>query len=90
VIPVAARVAAEAQRMRDGLEARSLARELGCEVTAHPELAGRVEAWDPLPGLTLLIGTPDEVRAEVVACRAEDRARLLRLWLSVLGSQGQP
>jgi hypothetical protein len=51
VTAAAAWVAAKAQRMRDGLEAGMLAGELGCEVTAHPELAGRVEAWEPLPGL---------------------------------------
>jgi hypothetical protein len=80
-------VAAEAQRMRDGLEAACVAADLGCEVTAHPELAGRVEAWEPLPGWRLLIGTPQEVRRAVVA---ERRRRALLMWLNVLGSQGQP
>lgn len=81
------RVAAEAQKMRDGLEAGMLAGDLGCEVTPHPELAGRVEAWDPLPGWHLLIGTPQEVRRAVTA---ELRCRGLLMWLNVLGSQGQP
>lgn len=80
-------VAAEAQRMRDGLEAGCLAADLGCEVSAHPELAGRVEAVDPLPGWRVLIGTPQQVR---VAVAAEVRRRGLLMWLSVLGSQGQP
>ena len=47
-----------------------------------PQLAGRVEAWNPLPGLRLVIGTPDAVRAEV-------RRDGLRGWLAVLGRQGQ-
>jgi hypothetical protein len=84
---VAARVVAQAQRMRDGLEAGMLAGELGCQVTPHPELAGRVEAWEPLPGWHLLIGTPEEVRRAVAA---ERRRRALLVWLKVLGSQGQP
>jgi hypothetical protein len=54
VTTVAAWVAAEAQKVRDGLEARVLAGELGCQATPHPELAGRVEAWAPLPGWTCL------------------------------------
>jgi hypothetical protein len=58
-------VTTEIRRMRGEFEAARLAAELGCEVTPHPELAGRVEARDPLPGLWLVIGTPDEVRAEV-------------------------
>jgi hypothetical protein len=87
VTAAAAWVAAEAQRMRDGLEARCVAADLGCEVTAHPELVGRVEAWDPLPGWRLLIGTPQEVRTAVAA---ERRGRGLLTWLNVLGSQGQP
>jgi alkanesulfonate monooxygenase SsuD/methylene tetrahydromethanopterin reductase-like flavin-dependent oxidoreductase (luciferase family) len=66
------RLAAVAQQMRDKFDADRLAGELGCEVTPHPELAGRVDARDPLPGLWLLTGTPDEVRAEV---RAEAQRR---------------
>jgi hypothetical protein len=85
VTAVAARVAAEAQKVRDGLEARVLAGELGCQVTPHPELAGRAEARGPLPGWHLLIGTPQEVREAVTA---ELRRRGLLGWLSVLGSQG--
>lgn len=71
--------------MRDRLEAGVLAGELGCQVTPHPELAGRVEAWGPLPGWHLLIGTPQEVREAVTA---ELRRRGLLGWLNVLGSQG--
>lgn len=69
------------ERLRDRFEADRLAAELGCEVTPHPELAGRVEAWNALPGLRLVSGIPAEVRAEVRRCG-------LREWLSVLGSQG--
>ncbi|HEY0932449.1 MAG TPA: hypothetical protein VGD91_01795 [Trebonia sp.] len=74
--------AAAVRRLRDEFAASRLAAELGCEVTAHPELTGRVEAWDPLPGLRLVMGTPDDVRAEV-------RRDGLRGWLAVLGRQGQ-
>ncbi|HEY0935869.1 MAG TPA: hypothetical protein VGD91_19285 [Trebonia sp.] len=74
--------AAAVHRLRDKFAADRLAAELGCEVTAHPRLAGRVEAWDPLPGLRLVTGTPEDVRAEV-------RRDGLRGWLAVLGRQGQ-
>lgn len=71
-----------ARLLRGVSDADALGRELGCEVTPHPELAGRVEAWDPLPGLRLVIGTPGEVRDGV-------REHGLREWLSVLGKQGR-
>lgn len=74
-------VAAEARRLRDQLEADSLAAELGCEVTVKPRIAGRVDAWNALPGLRLVSGTPDEVRDAV-------RQHGLREWLGVLGKQG--
>lgn len=78
----AAEVAAEAGRMREQFEADTLAAELGCEVTPHPGWSGVVDARDPAPGLWLLTGTPDEVRAEVRRCE-------LREWIAVLGTQGQ-
>lgn len=61
-------------------EAGRLAAELGCEVEPHPVLPGVVEARDPVPGVWLLAGTPDEVRA---AARREG----LLAWLRVLGRQ---
>jgi hypothetical protein len=82
VTAFAAEVAAEAGRMREQFEADTLAAELGCEVTPHPGWSGVVEARDPAPGLWLLTGTPDEVRAEARRCG-------LLQWLAVLGTQGQ-
>lgn len=52
------------------LAAADLTAELGCDVTLHPVLAGVVEAWSPAPGVWLLVGTPDEVRAEVRRLKA--------------------
>ena len=75
----AAWVQARARQLRAAQEAGRLAAELGCEVTPHPELAGVVEARCPVPGVWLLAGTPDEVRAEV-------RRHGMRQWLAVLGT----
>jgi DNA-binding CsgD family transcriptional regulator len=74
----AAWVTAEAERLRRQIEADSLAAELGCEVTPHPCFAGLFEARDPAPGVWLLSGTPDEIRAEW-------RAAWMREWLPRLG-----
>lgn len=83
---VRAWVAAEAQRMRDGLEAACVAADLGCEVTAHPELAGRVEAWDLCPA-----GTCSSARRRRYAEQWRPSvAGALLTWLNVLGSQGHP
>jgi hypothetical protein len=76
----AAGVAAQAEWLRDKLEADDLGAELGCEVIPHPALAGIVEACCPVPGVWLLAGTPGEVRAEA------RRVGLLG-WLAVLGNQ---
>ena len=57
-------LAAEAERLRDQNEADRLAAELGCEVMPDPHFAGRFEARDPAPGVWLLSGLPDEIRAE--------------------------
>jgi hypothetical protein len=46
-------------------EADQLAAELGCEVIPAPARAGAVVARRPLPSIWMLIGTPDEIRAEV-------------------------
>jgi hypothetical protein len=78
----AAWLAAETERMRDQFEADRLAAELGCKVTLHPRFVGLFEARDAAPGVWLLSGTADEIRAEW-------RAAWLRVWLGVLGSQGQ-
>lgn len=67
------------QRMRGRLEADRLAAELGCEVTAHPELSGIVEARGPAEGVWLLAGTPAKVRAAA-------RAAKMREWLTCLGT----
>ena len=75
----AAAVAAQAEWLRDQLEADRLAAELGCEVTLHPHFTGRFEARDAAPGLWLVCGTPDEIRAEW-------RKAWLREWLPYLGS----
>jgi hypothetical protein len=63
--------------------ADALAAELGCEVAPAPARAGIVVACQPLPSIWMLIGTPDEIRAEV-------RRHGLQAWLAVLGRQGQP
>ena len=78
----AARLERQARRLRTAQEAVSLAAELGCEVAPHPELPGVVEARSPLPGIWLLAGTADEVRAEVRACG-------MREWLGMLGTLAQ-
>jgi hypothetical protein len=79
----AAWLAAEAERMRDQLEADRLAAELGCEVTLDPRFVGVFEARDPAPGVWLLSGTPDEIRAEW-------RAAWMREWLPCLGTLKRP
>ncbi|HXJ26560.1 MAG TPA: hypothetical protein VNH17_12705 [Streptosporangiaceae bacterium] len=50
--------------------AAELAAELGCEVTPHPLLAGVVEARSPVPGVWVLVGTPEEIRDEVQRLKA--------------------
>jgi DNA-binding CsgD family transcriptional regulator len=79
----AASVAAEAEWLPDQLEAGRLAAELGCEVTPHPRFAGRFEARDAAPGVWLLSGMPDEIRAEW-------RKAWLREWLTRLGTLKRP
>jgi hypothetical protein len=81
VTVTAAALVAEAERMRDQFEADCLAAEIGCEVTLHPRFAAVFVVRKPAPGLWLLAGTPDEIRAEW-------RAAWLRAWLGVLGTQG--
>jgi len=66
-------LAAEAERLRDQLEADRLAAELGCEVTMHPRFVGVFEARDPAPGLFLVSGSPGEIRREW-------RKAWLRVW----------
>ena len=75
-------LARQARLLRGVSDADALGRELGCEVTPHPDLVGRVEAWHPLPGLHVMVGTPGEVRDGV-------REHGLLLWLAVLGKQGR-
>ena len=77
----AAQVEAEAEWLRDQVEARQLAEELGCEVAPHPRFAGIFEVDDPALGLYLQSDVPDEIRAEV-------RRHGLQAWLAVLGRQG--
>ena len=79
----AAQVAAQARWMRGQLEAGRLAAELGCEVIPHPCVSGRFEARDPAPGVWLLCGTPDEIRAAW-------RQAWLQQWLACLGSLQRP
>lgn len=83
--PAEARAAIRAEHDRDVHEAHRLAAELGCEVTAHPQLVGTVEAYGPLPGVYVMVGGADEIRSEV---RADKRRRGLREWLAVLGTLG--
>jgi hypothetical protein len=64
--------------MQGRFEADKLAGELGCEVTVHPELAGVVEARG-LPGVWLLAGSPEKVRAG-------GRKAQMREWLACLGT----
>jgi hypothetical protein len=52
------------------LEAGALAAELGCEVTPHPLRTGVFEARDPWPGVWLLAGTSQEIRAEAARIAA--------------------
>ena len=66
---------------KQAARAAELAAELGCEVTPHPILAGRVEARDPVPGIYVLVGAPGEVRAEARRCG-------LLAWLGCLGTLG--
>jgi hypothetical protein len=77
----AALVTVQAGRILGQFQAVRLAAELGCEVAPHPELAGLVEAPNPAPGIRLLVGTADEIRAEA-------RAALLRQRLACLGTLG--
>jgi hypothetical protein len=79
VTTTAASVAAEAEWLRDSLDALALAAELRCEVALHPSFAGIVEAFRPAPGIYVLVGTPEEIRAEV---RRQDQQEP-----SVLGGQ---
>jgi DNA-binding CsgD family transcriptional regulator len=79
VTVTAEQLAAEAEWMRDQLEANRLAAELGCEVISHPLRAGIFDARGPAPGVWLLSGTPDELRAEW-------RTAWLREWLKYLGT----
>jgi DNA-binding CsgD family transcriptional regulator len=79
----AGQLTAEAGRMRDQLEARMLRDELGCEVTPHPRFIGIFDAREPAPGVWLLTGTPDELRAEW-------RAAWLRESLKHLGTLKPP
>jgi hypothetical protein len=72
---------AAARRMRNRIAAARLSAELGCEVTPNPDFPGTFDARDPAPGVWLLTGTLDELRAET------RRAGLLA-WLAVLGRQG--
>jgi hypothetical protein len=67
-----------------------LSAEIGCEVSPHPMLKATFEARDPLPGVWLLAGTPDEIRAEVRRVRAEVRRGWMLVWLSSLGSLSRP
>jgi hypothetical protein len=74
---------ASVQRLRNRIAAARLAAEFSCDLIPNPDFAGTFDARDPLPGLWLLTGTPDEIRAEV-------RRHELREWLAVLGRQGLP
>jgi hypothetical protein len=65
--------------MRDRFEADRLTADLGCEVTPHPRFTGIFDARDPAPGVWLLSGTPEELRAEW-------RTAWLREWLKHLGA----
>jgi hypothetical protein len=76
-------LAAETERIRNQFEAYRLAAELGCEVISHPRRAGIFDVRDPAPGVWLLSGTPDELRAEW-------RAVWLREWLKCLGKLKHP
>lgn len=69
----------EARRQR--AERVMLSGYLGCTVRPYPAHPGRVEALG-LPGVTSLIGTPDDVRAE-------GRRVLLREWYPFLGTLGE-
>lgn len=64
----AAYAAARAQRLRGEYEAAQIAARFGVEACPHPELAGRIEVT--APGL-VLIGTPEEVAAELAGGREE-------------------
>jgi hypothetical protein len=79
-------------RVQRQFTADRLAAELGCDVTPHPYLGGAFEARDPMPGVWLLMGTPEELRAE--AAKYRDRVRERRegmlLWLRFLGSLSRP
>jgi hypothetical protein len=68
VTVTAAWLAAETEWMRDQFEAARLSAELGCEVTPNPHFAGVFDARDPAPGVWLLTGTPEEIRAETAPC----------------------
>jgi DNA-binding CsgD family transcriptional regulator len=79
VTVTAAWLAAETERMRDQFEADRLAAELGCEVIPNPRFTGIFDARDAAPGVWLLSGTAEELRAEW-------RAAWLREWLKCLGT----
>ena len=55
---------ASVQRLRNRIAAARLSAELGCEVTPNPDFPGTFDARDPAPGVWLLTGTLDELRAE--------------------------
>jgi hypothetical protein len=64
--------AARADRVLREYAARQLAAELRCKVAPAPLRPGRVEASGPG---WLLIGTPEEVRAEVLRMQEQARER---------------
>jgi hypothetical protein len=83
---------ARAARVLREYAAKQLAAELRCKVAPAPLRPGRVEAsgrgW-------LLIGTPEEVRAEVLRMQEQERRQRERRtqlleWLDVLGTLGRP
>lgn len=80
MLSAAGRLAADEAAREAALSARALSAVLGCTVTRCPGRPGRVEA-EGLPGVHVLIGTPEEVAAE-------GRRVLLASWLRVLGRQG--
>jgi hypothetical protein len=67
-------------------EAGQLAAELGCEVIPHPVLPGVIEAHRPAPGVFVIAGTPESVRAQAHADQRVVRAAKLREWLPFLGT----
>jgi hypothetical protein len=87
LMTTAAWVAAEAEWQRDQFEADRLAGELGCEVTPNPYFVDHFDVRG-LPGVWLMTGRPDEIRAEAACSRPPTPHREQALIPALTGGGG--